>query len=292
MSMDRLQKQIRKLKNPTCVYFSAAQNQVPAHILHAASSLCEAYENYACALLTELKELVPAVRFDFATFAVLGASGLQTLQNLLNFAADQGYYVILDAPEAKSANSAQIVARQLMDPDSLWRFDGVVLSCYIGSDGVKPYVEAMKEQDKDLFLLLRTANKSALELQDLMTGSRLVHLAAADMAKRLGEPFVGRSGYSRIGGVGAATSADGLKTLRTKYPAMFLLIDGGDYSGANAKNCSAAFDKLGHGAIACVGATILEAWKLENSDGLDYLTQAKQAAERVKKNLLRYVTVL
>ncbi len=292
MSVDQLQKKIRKLKNPTCVLFSVTENSVPDHILESTGSFCEAYGCYARELLTGLKEIVPAVRFDFATFAALGAEGLQLLQQLLTFATEQEYYVILDAPEARSAHAAQAVATQLLHPDSKWKFNGLVLSCYIGSDGVLPYIKGVKEQEKDLFLLLRTANKSAIELQDLMTGSRLVHLAAADLAKRLGEPYPERGGYSRIGGVGAATSADGLKTLRSKYPSMFLLIDGADYPSANAKNCSAAFDKFGHGALACIGTSVLEAWREENAEAAAYLELAAGAAERAKKNLLRYITIL
>lgn len=292
MSVDQLQKKIRKLKNPACVVFSAAENLVPAHILESADSFCEAYRYYARELLSCLKETIPAVRFDFATFAALGADGVQLLQQLLAFAVQLEYYVILDAPEARSAQSGQMVAAQLLDPSGLWKFDGLVLSCYIGSDGVQPYIKGVKEQGKDLFLLLRTANRSAAELQDLMTGSRLVHLAAADLAKRLGEPYVERGGYSRIGGVGAATTADGLRTLRSKYPAMFLLIDGADYSGANAKICSAAFDKFGYGAIACLGSSVLEAWRNEGTDDTAYTQQAVQAAERAKNNLLRYITLL
>ncbi len=292
MSVDQLQKKIRKLKNPSCVVFSVGENQIPDHVMESTGSFCEAYGCYARELLTGLKEIVPAVRLDFATFAALGGDGVQLLQQLLAYAAEQEYYVILDAPEARSVQSAQMVATQLLDPSSPWKFDGLVLSCYIGSDGVLPYIQGVKEQEKDLFLLLRTANKSAAELQDLMTGSRLVHLAAADLAKRLGEPYLERGGYSRIGGVGAATSTDGLKTLRSKYPAMFLLIDGADYSGANAKNCSAAFDKLGHGALACIGSSVLEAWRTENAEGATYIEQATRAAERTKKNLLRYITIL
>lgn len=292
MSIDQLQKKIRKLKNPMCVQFCVSENQVPGHILDSADSFCQAYGIFARELLAELQACVPAVRFEFTTFAVLGAEGVQLLQELLCLASDLGYYVILDAPEARSANVAEAAAVELMKNSGPWKFDGLVLSCYIGSDGVRPYLQSFKEHDKDVFLMLRTANKSAPELQDLLTGSRLVHLAAADMAKRLGEPYVERSGYSRIGGVGAGTSADGLKTLRSKYPTMFLLIDGADYSGANAKSCSAAFDKLGHGAIACFGASILEAWRLEETDGSQFLAQAVQTAERMKKNLLRYITVL
>ena len=140
--------------------------------------------------------------------------------------------------------------------------------------------------------MLRTANKSAAELQDLLTGSRLVHMAAADIANRLGEPLVGRSGYSQIAGIGPASVADVLKKLRTRYKSLFLLVDGYDYANANAKNCSFAFDALGHGAIVCAGSGITAAWNGDETDGTEYVSCAVQAAERMKKNLTRYVTIL
>ena len=90
----------------------------------------------------------------------------------------------------------------------------------------------------------------------------------------------------------AASSAESLRNLRSKYPKLFLLLDGYDYPNANAKNCSNAFDKYGHGAAACGGTGITCAWKAAESEGEDYPEQAKTAAERMKKNLTRYVTVL
>ncbi|MEE1329401.1 MAG: hypothetical protein UHS47_12765, partial [Oscillospiraceae bacterium] len=77
-----------------------------------------------------------------------------------------------------------------------------------------------------------------------------------------------------------------------KYPKLFFLMDGYDYPNANAKNCSFGFDKFGHGAAACAGTSICNAWKEAESDGSDYLTHAQSAAERMKKNLTRYVSVL
>ena len=77
-----------------------------------------------------------------------------------------------------------------------------------------------------------------------------------------------------------------------KYPKLFLLVDGLDYPNANAKNCANAFDKFGHGAIACASTGITGAWDTETSDGTDYVECAVQAADRMKKNLLRYITVL
>jgi hypothetical protein len=73
---------------------------------------------------------------------------------------------------------------------------------------------------------------------------------------------------------------------------LFLLVDGYDLPNANAKNCNLAFDKLGHGAVVCAGTGITAAWNDETNDGVDYVVRAVEAAERMKKNLLRYTTVL
>ena len=90
----------------------------------------------------------------------------------------------------------------------------------------------------------------------------------------------------------AASSADSLRSLRAKYKNIFLLLDGCDYPNANAKNCSFAFDSLGHGAAACAGLSITAAWRDQETTGTEYVSQAVSAAERLKRNLTRYVTVL
>ena len=92
--------------------------------------------------------------------------------------------------------------------------------------------------------------------------------------------------------VAGANGAESLKNLRGKYPRLFLMIDDMDYSGCNAKNCSYAFDKFGHGAAVCAGPTITRAWTTAESDGQDYLDHALASAERMKKNLTRYTTVM
>lgn len=289
MSIDKLQSGIRKLKNPSMVTFTLDRFEIPAGFLENAASIPAAYGMYAKALLEALRETVPAVRFSFASFAAQGIPGLEQLSALLSFAGQLGYYVLLDAPDSHTPQEAALLADSIIE---YWHFDGLFLSWHLGSDGIKPFADAMKNNDKDLFVALRTGNKSAGELQDLLSGSRLVYLAAADMTKRFGETRMGKCGYSRVAGVGPATSADNLRTLRSKYPAMFLLIDGYDYSGANAKNCSLAFDQLGHGAVACAGSSVIAAWQEENACGRDEIALAVEAAERMKKNLTRYVTVL
>lgn len=292
MSIDKLQEKIRKLKNPSMVDFSVDLDQIPPYILEEESNEILAYERFCRELLNALKGIVPAVRFNLGRFSLLGPDGLFLMSRVTAYAKSLDYYVLVDAPESYSSQAAEFAVKQLFSEKCLWQFDGLVLSAYAGSDVLKPYVKALKSPNKDLFVVLRTANKSASELQDLLTGSRLVHMAAADVVYRFCESLVGRSGYGQVAGVGPASNADVLKKLRARYKSLFLMVDGYDLPNANAKNCNMAFDKLGHGAVVCAGTGITAAWKEENTDGTDYIDRAVEAAERMKKNLLRYTTVL
>lgn len=292
MAIDKLQERIRKCKNPSVIDFGIQQEQLPPYLLESEGSFIRAYSRFCAELLAGLSGIVPAVRFSFSTFALYGAEGLSALADILKIAREKGFYSILDAPEMLSAHTASGAADVLFAQSCPWDFDGVLLASYIGSDGLRPYIDKMNSNSKDLFAVIRTSNKTAPELQDLLTGSRLVHMAKADTINRFAAPYVGKCGYSRVAALAAASAPDSLRSLRSKYNTMFLLLDGYDYPNANAKNCSYAFDKFGHGAAACAGASVTAAWSLEGSDGWQYVEQAVAAAERMKKNLTRYITIL
>ena len=288
MSIDILQEKVRKTKNPSMLELGLALADLPPQFEQTAAG----YGAFCRELLDGLKGVVPAVRVSFAAFTLLGAEGTAELTKTLKTASELGYYVALDAPEILSVHSAGLAARTLLGENSQYPCDGLIISGYPGSDVIKPFLPFCKEGKKDIFVVARTANKSAPELQDLLAGGRLVHTVAADHVNRYGAETAGKFGYTRVGLLAAASSAESLRTLRSKYPKLFLLLDGYDYPNANAKNCSFAFDKFGHGAVACAGTSITCGWKQAESDGSDYLVHAAAAAERMKKNLTRYITVL
>lgn len=288
MSVDILQEKIRKMKNPSMLELAMPLSDLPPQFpLNAAG-----YGTFCRELLDGLKDTIPAVRVSFAAFALLGADGLTALQETLKYAGELGYYVAMDAPEIASPMMAKMVAEAFLGESSIYPCDGLIISGYAGSDVIKPFLPYTRKGKKDIFVITRTANKSAPELQDLLTGTRIVHAAAADHVNRYGAETEGKHGYTRVGILAAASSAESLRSLRAKYPRLFFLLDGFDYPNANAKNCSFAFDKFGHGAVACGGTAITCAWKKEESDGSDHLVHAQAAAERMKKNLTRYITIL
>ena len=292
MSIDVLQEKIRKGKNPFMVDLALKVSDLPPGMLDQAGSAAAAYGQFCRELLGALKGIVPAVRVSFTAFGVLGPDGLAQLQSVLRDASSQGYYVALEAPYVTSPMMAEAVAEAVWGENAAYPCDGLILSAYPGSDTIRPFVTYVKSKKKDLFPVVRTSNKSAPEIQDLLTGSRLVHVAAADLVNRFGEGFVGKYGYARISVVAGANAPESLRMLRNKYPKLFLLVDDLDYAGCNVKNCTHGFDKFGHGAAICVGPTVTAAWQKAGTDGKDYPEQAAAAAERVNKTLSSYVTIL
>ena len=291
MSIDKLQSKIRKLKNPSVLDITVDPQMIP-DCLKEQGSILDQWSAYCSKLLGALADTIPAVRLSLGGFALYGIDGIIAIQKLLRDASKLGYYVILDIPESLSADSAVHASRLLLGKDSQWTFDALLMSSYIGSDSLKPFVEKLVDSGKALFVVARTANRSATELQDLLTGTRLMHTAVADAVGRIGQSIVGKCGYSNIAIVAAASSSSSIKALREKYPKVFLFLDGYDYPNANAKNCSFAFDSFGHGAVACSSRGVLGTWVEEGADSNAYVEEAVEAAQRMKKNLTRYVTIL
>lgn len=287
--MDLLHEKIRRLKNPSVISMDVKPSMIPEFLLEEEETLSKAYGRFCRELLRGLHGVVPAVRICFGAFAMLGPEGLFELKQVLTLASELAFYVLLDLPEIPGPLAAERTADMLHDDH--WLCDGVVIGAYLGSDVVRPFLDSAK-QGKDVFVIARTSNRSAPEIQDLMTGGRLVHAAVVDTVSRHGSALMDKCGYSRIAVVAAAGAADSLRSLRSKYRSTFLLLDGYDYPSGNAKNCSFAFDNLGHGAAACAGSSITAAWMASEADPRDYVTTAVEAALRMKKNLLRYISVL
>lgn len=279
MSIDALQNKIRKLRNPSALVLSPARGMIPEGM--------DAKE-YCCALLAGLKNLIGAVRVDPMAFLLL-EGGLEALDAVMKKANELGYYVLLDWTRIESPAASEAAAEQIFGAER-WSCDGVVISGYAGTDCIKPWFKAAGKK-KDLYVVVKTANKSGSELQDLQTGGRMVYTAAVDKVSRMGETALERCGYSRLAVMTGAYNGVSVKLLREKYPGLFLLVDGVDEPGCNARNAAYAFDRLGHGALVCAGGSILGAWREIEGCG-DPVAAAVEAAERMKRNLSRYVTVL
>ena len=76
MSVDLLQEKIRKFKNPSVVDMTVTEEMIPPQLRENSQDFLQISQTYCRQMLNALKETVPAVRFSFANFALLGPNGL------------------------------------------------------------------------------------------------------------------------------------------------------------------------------------------------------------------------
>lgn len=306
MSIDALQEAIRKRKNPSVLSLCPALSMLPPHLLaDAAARLGKtpaaaafAYETFCLAILDALADTVPAVSVDSGCFAALGAEGVAAMQRILSAAAGRGYYVLLNSmrsdlpPAADALADACFGAIPFEDAAfTPYPCDGVILNAFCGSDGFLPYT-GFCAGGKNVFLLARTPNRSAREVQDQLSGDRLFYQVMADLAMRKLPPNEGRYGYCEVGVVAGLTEPAALKTLRQKCPHLFLLVPGYGAQGGLAKNAPLAFDRMGHGAAVMAGRSILYAFSKNDPDSRDYALCAREAALSMREKLLSFLTVI
>lgn len=305
--MDVLQNKIRKMKNPSMVGLDPTPELIPDAILHNGFSrfgetpdgLASAYSEFCTGILEALQETVPAVKLQTACFEALGAPGVSVLQELSEKAHELGYYVVMDSMRGDAPHIAELYARTMFGKIRIGEAsyspffcDGLTLNGYLGSDAVKPFLPYCKDAGKDLYLLVKTSNRSGREVQDLISGDRVVHTAVADLLMRWSDGLIGSCGYSSLGAVMGATDSRSLAAMRKKYDRIFFLVAGYGAQGGTAKAVSSAFDAFGHGAVVTASRSILGAWKKDETDGSSYTQLALEAAVKMKKDIAKYVTVI
>lgn len=298
MALDRLIEGIVKLQNPTVAGLDPKLDYIPGGIKEKAfTQYGETLEGAAAALLEFNKGLidalcgiVPAVKPQCAYYEMYGWPGVKALYDTINYAREKGMFVITDGKRNDIGTTMQAyaaahlgkvtVASRQLEP---FGGDALTVNPYLGSDGINPLLDICKEEDKGIFVLVKTSNPSSGELQDrnFEDGSTL-YAAVGNLCETWGENLPGKYGYSGVGAVVGATYPEQLAELRGKLPHTFFLVPGYGAQGGAAKDVAPAFDSNGLGAVVNASRSILCAWQKTGAAEQDYAKAAAQEAIRMR----------
>jgi orotidine-5'-phosphate decarboxylase len=300
MSFDRLQDRIDALQNPSVCGLDPLPEHIPPDIMRrriaekgeTPEAAADAYLEFNKGLIDALYDIVPAVKPQSAFYELLGPCGAVALRETAEYARSRGMYVILDAKRGDVGSTAQAYSEAYLGAvrigareHSPYAFDAMTVNAYLGSDGVIPFLETAKRNDKAVFVLVKTSNPSSGELQDIdVGGGRRVYTAVGDMAAALSSADVGRHGFGRAGIVAGATYPAELRELRERLPHTFFLVPGYGAQGGGADDVAGAFIQ-GSGAIVNSSRAIICAWKRTGVGGADYAEAARREALRMRGEL-------
>ena len=140
--------------------------------------------------------------------------------------------------------------------------DFATVNPYLGSDGVKPFIDVCKQEKKGLFILVKTSNPSSGEFQDQLINGKPLYEMVGEKVAQWGEDHMGDS-YSYIGAVVGATYPEQGEILRKVMPKSFILVPGYGAQGGKGKDLVHFFNEDGLGAIVNSSRGIIAAYKQE-----------------------------
>jgi orotidine-5'-phosphate decarboxylase len=192
------------------------------------------------AIVEATSDLVCAYKPNLAFWLAEGPAGLEALRNLIAEIPDH-LPVILDAKFNDVGHTAAAYARVAFE---MLGADASTISPYLGLDGPRPFLEW---SDRGIFLLARTSNPSAPDLQDQVVGEHPLYEEVARLAVEWDADYPGDCGL-----VVGATYPEELARLREIAPNLPFLIPG---VGAQGGSLEAA---VAHGPV---GAMAPQGWR-------------------------------
>ncbi len=293
---DRLMAAIREKSSRVCVGIDPVWEKLPAPFAPAsrapadAGRVVDAVRQFAQQILVAVAPSCVAAKFNSAFFERLAPTGLCLLTELVSFARGLGLLTIADSKRADVGSTAEAYAQAAFGAYAAADAaaaavapDAVTVNPYLGSDSVLPFIRAAVARDAGVFVLVRTSNPSAAEIQDLVVeGGQPVYRRVADLVSAWGGDYLGASGYSSVGAVVGATWPRELSELRQAMPHTPFLVPGYGAQGGGAADVVGAFDAQGMGGIVSSSRGIIYC-----SRGQDFAQAAAQAAEDMRVEINR-----
>ncbi|MCF2643083.1 orotidine-5'-phosphate decarboxylase [Roseburia hominis] len=292
--INKLVEKIKKTKAPIVVGLDPMLSYVPEHITkktfhefgETLEGAAEAIWLYNKEIIDSVYDLIPAVKPQIAMYEQFGVEGLKAFQKTVDYCHEKDLIVIGDIKRGDiGSTSAAYAVGHLGKVEvgskkySAFNEDFVTVNPYLGTDGIKPFVDICKEEKKGLFILVKTSNPSSGEFQDQMIEEKHLYELVGEHVAKWGEELMGDS-YSYIGAVVGATYPEQGKVLRKVMPKSFILVPGYGAQGGKGADLVHFFDEDGLGAIINSSRGIITAYKNEAyaSFGAEHFGEASRAA--------------
>ena len=264
-----------KDKSPICVGLDPNLNKLPEGISKDPAGVFE----FCIGIIDSIADTAPVIKPQLAYFEIMGWEGMKVFWETCEYAKTKDLLVIADGKRNDIGSTCDAYADAYLHKES--PVDALTVSPYLGSDGVKPFIERCKENDKGIFVLVKTSNPSSGELQDLPTGDESIHEHMAQLVESWATEVLGpETSLSAVGAVIGATYPEELKYLRTLMPHCPFLIPGYGAQGGGAADIVNGFIPDGTGAIVNSSRGIIFA-----SSGSDWKDAAKKAAEDMAEEI-------
>ena len=300
--IQKLISRIRELDAPIVVGLDPMLSFIPGGILEKAfkeygqtpEGAAQAVWEYNKGLVDAFADLVPAVKPQIAMYEQFGIAGLAVFKKTIDYCHQKGLLVIGDVKRGdigstSAAYAAAHIGKVKVGSEVFAPFDEdfATVNPYLGTDGIKPFLDVCREEGKGIFVLAKTSNPSSGEFQDRIVDGRPLYEWVGEKIAQWGSDLMDGD-YSEVGAVVGATYPQIGKALRQIMPKAFILVPGYGAQGGKGEDLRAFFNEDGFGAIVNSSRGIIAAWKQEKYVGYGeegYADAARQAVLEMAQDL-------
>lgn len=296
--INKLVEKIKKTEAPIVVGLDPMMKFIPEHITKKAFSECgetlegaaEAIFAYNKEIIDNIYDLIPAVKPQIAMYEQFGIPGLVAFKKTVDYCKEKDLVVIGDIKRGDIGSTSEAYAvghlgKVLVGSKSYYGFDEdfVTVNPYLGSDGVNPFIKVCKEENKGIFVLVKTSNPSSGEFQDQKLSekdNRPLYEIVGEQVAKWGEDCMGDE-YSYVGAVVGATYPEMGKILRKVMPKSYILVPGYGAQGGKGADLVHFFNEDGLGAIVNSSRGIIAAYQQEKYSSFSPVDFAKASRAAV-----------
>ncbi len=250
---------------------------------------------YNKAIVDATYDLIPAVKPQIAMYEQFGIPGILAYKNTVDYCKEKGLIVIGDVKRGDIGSTSAAYATAHIGSVSVgsktyvpFDEDFATVNPYLGSDGVKPFIDVCNANDRGIFLLVKTSNPSSGEFQDRLIDGRPLYEWVGEKVDEWGSLSMDGT-YSNVGCVVGATYPEMGRTLRKVMPKAYILVPGYGAQGGTAEGLKPYFNEDGLGAIVNSSRGIIAAYKkepyLSRFGEQGFADAARQAVLDMKKDI-------
>ena len=273
--INKLIANIKKTQAPIVVGLDPTMKLIPDFIINKAikehgetlNAAGAAIWEYNKGIIDAICEYIPAVKPQIAMYEQFGMPGLEAFDKTVRYCKQKGLVVIGDIKRGDIGSTSTAYAIGHLGSVKIgsticrgFDEDFVTVNPYLGSDGVKPFIEVCKEEKKGIFVLVKTSNPSSGEFQDQLVGNRKLFELVGEKVNEWAGECMGDE-YSYVGAVVGATYPEEGKLMREAKPKSFILVPGYGAQGGKGKDLVHFFNKDGLGAIVNSSRGIIGAYQ-------------------------------
>ncbi len=229
----------------------------------------EAIWKFNKAIIDSTYDLIPAVKPQIAMYEQFGLPGVEVFKRTVDYCKEKGLIVIGDVKRGDIGSTSTAYAIGHLGTVEIegkiflpFDEDFATVNPYLGTDGVKPFVDICNANDRGIFVLVKTSNPSSGEFQDRIIDGKPLYELVADKVNEWGAASMDGN-YSNVGAVVGATYPEQGKILREKMPNVFILVPGYGAQGGKGADLVHFFNKDGLGAIINSSRGIIAAYQNE-----------------------------